>query len=105
MRRSHGEGGNRSRDLICSLGSLVNDMFPMGRRQKKATITATMTFKRLVRFEEDGEAKFADLVSEAEDGYVVKPLNGSLEYGLEESDAETLRVTKASLHGIRSDTC
>jgi hypothetical protein len=71
----------------------------------KRCSTAAMTFKRLVRFEEGGEAKFADLLSEAEDGFVIKPLNGSLEHGLEESGAETLRVTKASIHQAPLDTC
>ena len=64
-----------------------------------------MTFKRLVRFEEGGEAKFADLLSETENGFVIKPLKGSLEHGLEESDAEILRVTKASVYQARLSTC
>lgn len=56
--------------------------------------TVAMTFKRLVRFEEGDEAKFADLLSGTENGFVIKPLKGSLEHGLEESDAEFFELPR-----------
>jgi hypothetical protein len=57
-----------------------------------------MTFRRLVRFEQGVEAKFAGLLSETEDGFIVKPWEGSLDAGLQVSDAPSVRLTKANLH-------
>lgn len=55
-----------------------------------------MGFKNLVRFEHEGQAKFGDLVSETNQGYLVKPLDGSLESGFTQSDEPTIAVTKVS---------
>jgi len=62
-----------------------------------------MAFKKLVRFDQGGEAKFGDLLSENKNGFVVKPLEGSIEAGFKESDASTVEVTKVSLHDFQSD--
>ena len=46
-----------------------------------------MTFRRFVRFEQGGEAKVSDPLSETENVFIVKPLRDSLEAGLNEFNA------------------
>ena len=56
-----------------------------------------MSFKRLVRFEHDGQVFFGDLLETRDDGFKVAKLGGTLASGFTVTKSESVIVEKVGL--------